>query len=242
MLWEPWNTFNEEPKVLPIDAPPCPQCKFWKPQQIYMEVSTGLIPNGVKLCHNQQDMERDFSCFIIKGGNMTQTSDIKKLFGLFAGVSKKVEAMNNALNAHVDAVDTGAQPYKVVAPHADRIGILEPGDSATVTNTSDHRIMYKFEPAAFGLPMDPPAQKRPTPVWPAYDKHIRVGAVYVNLHDEPCREIQGLRQSLGAQDIDAILYILQDHLDSTNGVPGLGDSRRQLHIERLIKIFRGGFK
>jgi len=105
------------------------------------------------------------------------------------------------------------------------------------------------------LPSDPPVQKRPTPIWPAYDEHVRVGALYVDLH-QPCKQIQGLRQSLSAQDVDAILecirstagqharwIVYEDAKGEYRDRELIGKlERRREHMERLIKVFRGGFK
>lgn len=62
MKWEPWETYKEEVPVLAIDMPPCSDCQYWKPQRIYINLSTGVQFDGVKLCH-ANDMHNDFSCY-----------------------------------------------------------------------------------------------------------------------------------------------------------------------------------
>jgi len=60
--WKPWDDFKEEPERLPIEAPPCPECRYWNPVRIYM----GAQYEGVRLCHcrsHSLEMESDFSCF-----------------------------------------------------------------------------------------------------------------------------------------------------------------------------------
>lgn len=58
MNWEPWNTYEKEIEILPIAAPPCQFCEFWKPQRIYEDGRYA----GVKLCH-ADEMHFDFSCY-----------------------------------------------------------------------------------------------------------------------------------------------------------------------------------
>ncbi|MGB1290539.1 MAG: hypothetical protein ACPG5Z_00305 [Pseudoalteromonas sp.] len=62
--FKPWETYSNLPdgNELPIDAPPCPDCKYWRP------VKMGI---GVNLCHYDMEttygqMEGDFSCFTEK--------------------------------------------------------------------------------------------------------------------------------------------------------------------------------
>ena len=59
--WTPATDYEREPEVLPIYAPPCPECKHWKPVRMY----DGARYDGVRLCH-AEDMLRDFSCFELK--------------------------------------------------------------------------------------------------------------------------------------------------------------------------------
>jgi hypothetical protein len=62
-VWQPWETFKEEPAVLNIPAPPCQHCRYWKPQRQYMSIEkVGIIFDGVRLCHSEEQ-QRDFSCF-----------------------------------------------------------------------------------------------------------------------------------------------------------------------------------
>ena len=49
--------------MLNITAPPCPHCRYWKPQRKYMMLDTiGTIFDGVRLCQ-AADQYHDFSCF-----------------------------------------------------------------------------------------------------------------------------------------------------------------------------------
>lgn len=62
-VWEPWVEFDKDAPVLDIKEPPCPHCKFWKPQPVYIWVQhQGMTFDGVRLCH-VEEMWEDFSCF-----------------------------------------------------------------------------------------------------------------------------------------------------------------------------------
>jgi hypothetical protein len=63
MDWKPWQTFKRNPPdLLGVNAPPCPDCRHWKPQAKFMDLPTGQIFDGVVCCH-AEDMHHDFSCF-----------------------------------------------------------------------------------------------------------------------------------------------------------------------------------
>lgn len=58
--WQPWEDFRlETPFTLPIDGPPCVDCKFWLPMAQFDRLGKF---DGVQLCHSPE-MEHDFSCF-----------------------------------------------------------------------------------------------------------------------------------------------------------------------------------
>jgi hypothetical protein len=61
--WEPWEDYKEDSALLPIFAPPCPNCKFWKPQRRYVELGEyGLKFDGIVCCH-AKEQHCDFSCY-----------------------------------------------------------------------------------------------------------------------------------------------------------------------------------
>ncbi len=72
MKFEPWKTFNAPAPILPIPAPPCPTCLFWRPTQLHWGIGhpssppgpMGLVgkAEGVRLCW-AKDMCFDFSCY-----------------------------------------------------------------------------------------------------------------------------------------------------------------------------------
>ena len=60
-----WNKiYRDLPSIPPLDVsePPCPQCKYWRPQPKVAMVKGAQVVQGVILCH-AEDMYRDFSCF-----------------------------------------------------------------------------------------------------------------------------------------------------------------------------------
>lgn len=64
--FEPWkDPIIEERLDLPITEPPCKHCKFFRPRII---TDARGVFDGVILCHNEGDMEKDFSCFRDRGG------------------------------------------------------------------------------------------------------------------------------------------------------------------------------
>lgn len=61
MNWQPWNDYKpQKEELLPIEAPPCANCAFWKPIRVYDDVGAY---NGVRLCHVLDGQCRDFSCY-----------------------------------------------------------------------------------------------------------------------------------------------------------------------------------
>ncbi len=61
--FNPWDDFEKDPEILPIEDPPCKYCKHWRPQRIYREDILGSVFDGVRLCWSDNDPEHDFSCF-----------------------------------------------------------------------------------------------------------------------------------------------------------------------------------
>ena len=64
MDWKPWLTHKlNSPDLVGINAPPCPECKYWKPQGKFIDLKEfGMQWDGVVCCH-AEDMYPDFSCF-----------------------------------------------------------------------------------------------------------------------------------------------------------------------------------
>lgn len=62
-IWQPWADHAIEPEMLPIEAPPCPKCAYWKPLRLYAQPFNTYA--GVQCCH-AETMQRDFSCFAPK--------------------------------------------------------------------------------------------------------------------------------------------------------------------------------
>ena len=61
---ESWFMQTKMP-VLNIEEPPCKLCRFWIPQQKYIETEQGFMSCGVKLCHAEKQYS-DFSCYKIR--------------------------------------------------------------------------------------------------------------------------------------------------------------------------------
>lgn len=60
MSWKPWEEYGHlKVERLPIAAPPCPACRFWKPIPVFFPDGTF---DGVRLCHVEEQY-KDFSCF-----------------------------------------------------------------------------------------------------------------------------------------------------------------------------------
>ncbi len=59
MNWEPWATFRETVERLPIDEPPCKNCRYFRPHRRYSERGDFV---GVRCCVANA-MQSDFSCF-----------------------------------------------------------------------------------------------------------------------------------------------------------------------------------
>ena len=59
MNWNPSAEFAKDAEVLPIQSPPCPGCKHWRPTR--QHDSAGAFV-GVRLCQ-AEEMAVDFSCF-----------------------------------------------------------------------------------------------------------------------------------------------------------------------------------
>lgn len=57
--WQPWKDYEVEPEILPIEGPPCSQCKYWKPTRKFC---LDGVYSGVELCR-RTEMFRDFSCY-----------------------------------------------------------------------------------------------------------------------------------------------------------------------------------
>ena len=64
-IWEPWAKFSDKPTRLPIDGPPCAQCKHWYPVQLIGTHHQQASSKGVRCCH-AESMHSDFSCFDIE--------------------------------------------------------------------------------------------------------------------------------------------------------------------------------
>lgn len=61
--FKPWVEFEKDAETIPVDAPPCVHCAFWKPQRKYVSWGErGSVFDGVVLCHSD-GMHSDFSCF-----------------------------------------------------------------------------------------------------------------------------------------------------------------------------------
>lgn len=68
MNWKPWNTSAiESPPVKnfgeEITEPPCKHCRSFKPQLRFLETESGMISDGVVICH-AREMQADFSCYV----------------------------------------------------------------------------------------------------------------------------------------------------------------------------------
>jgi hypothetical protein len=59
MKWIPWEQFAMQQPTLPILAPPCPECRFWRPVQKFDERGRA---DGVICCH-AAEQHKDFSCY-----------------------------------------------------------------------------------------------------------------------------------------------------------------------------------
>jgi hypothetical protein len=60
--WKPWDLPMPPAPSMPIDAPPCSHCVYWKPQAKPVQTQAGVKWSGVILCHAMM-MHHDFSCF-----------------------------------------------------------------------------------------------------------------------------------------------------------------------------------
>ncbi len=116
-MWEPWNTFRENQKPLPIRNPPCRSCARWNPVRRYNSEGAFL---GVTLCH-YVEMQADFSCWTEGEPHeeeesfqtlVLKTGILRALETLVAPQARAVliEAMKEAFgtdsNAHVTAQRT----------------------------------------------------------------------------------------------------------------------------------------
>lgn len=57
-IWNPWIIYEKELDPLPIEEPPCKNCKHFRPMRRYFETKF----EGVRLCHANK-MHSDFRCF-----------------------------------------------------------------------------------------------------------------------------------------------------------------------------------
>jgi len=57
-----WNEYYEAIRLILSPPkgiePPCTTCKYWHP--VLYGIEQGL---GMRLCHNDKEQEKDFSCF-----------------------------------------------------------------------------------------------------------------------------------------------------------------------------------
>lgn len=60
--WKPWDVYKRSADIPKIKEPPCPHCRFWRPQVQYIHTSAGYLWDGIRCCH-AEDQHHDFSCF-----------------------------------------------------------------------------------------------------------------------------------------------------------------------------------
>jgi len=61
--WQPWVDYKDTGNpAIPLDEPPCKNCKWWGPMAIWRVSAGKTYFNGIQCCHGEE-MCRDFSCF-----------------------------------------------------------------------------------------------------------------------------------------------------------------------------------